>query len=45
MAQLHVSDLRGGFDEESYRSWTAKKRKVDGRERIRRCRVRKADRD
>ena len=45
MAQLHVSDLRGGLDKESYHSWSAKKRKADGRERTRRFRARKADRD
>lgn len=44
MVQLSASDLRGGLDEESYRSWYAEKRKADGRERTRRCRARKADR-
>jgi hypothetical protein len=44
MVQLSVSDLRRGLDQESYRSWYAEKRKVDGQERTRRCRARKADR-
>jgi hypothetical protein len=44
MVQLSVSDLRGGFDQESYCSWYAEKWKADGRERTRHYRARKADR-
>ena len=43
MVQLSVSDLRGGLDKESYRSWYVEKRKADGREHTRRCRARIAD--
>ena len=41
MAQLRVSDLHGGLDEESQREERINKRKADGQERTTRCRVRK----
>ena len=41
MAQLRISDLRGGLDKESQREERTNKRKADGRERTRRCRARK----